>query len=291
MSTALNSAVSGLDAYQEQMDIIGNNIANLNTVGFKSATGNLANAFSDTLQAATAAAGNDNATNAMQIGTGVFTGSITNDWSQGGINTTNNPSNLYINGNGFFIVQNPTTGAQYATQDGTFTLNAAGYLIQSTTGMEVVGLNGTAAGPIQINTTGMPSTSNPTSTMTSFTINAQGVITVNLSDGTSFVRGQVMLQNFTDPQALLSVGSNLYSNLSSSSGLSGGSAGGLTAPIAAGSGSLVNTTIVSGALELSNVDLASQMADLIVAQRAFEANSKIVTTSDEMLQTVVNMKR
>jgi len=283
MSTALNSAVSGLDSYQEQMDIIGNNIANLNTVGFKSATGNLANAFSDTLQAATAAAGNDNATNAMQIGTGVFTGSITNDWSQGGINTTNNPSNLYINGSGFFMVQNPTTGAQYATQDGTFTLNASGYLVQSTTGMEVVGLNGTAAGPIQINTTGMPSTSNPTSTMTSFTINAQGVITVNLSDGTSFVRGQVMLQNFTDPQALVSVGSNLYTNM--------GSAGGLTAPIAAGSGSLVNTTIVSGALELSNVDLASQMADLIVAQRAFEANSKIVTTSDEMLQTVVNMKR
>jgi flagellar hook protein FlgE len=283
MSTALNSAVSGLDAYQEQMDIIGNNIANLNTVGFKSATGNLANAFSDTLQAATAAAGNDNATNAMQIGTGVFTGSITNDWSQGGINTTNNPSNLYINGNGFFIVQDPSTGAQYATQDGTFTLNAAGNLIQSTTGMYVVGLNGSAPGPIQINTTGMPATSNPTATMTSFTINAQGVITVNLSDGTSFVRGQVMLQNFTDPQALVSVGSNLYSNM--------GSAGGLTAPIAPGSGNLVNTTIISGALELSNVDLSSQMADLIVAQRAFEASSKIVTTSDEMLQTVVNMKR
>jgi flagellar hook protein FlgE len=235
------------------------------------------------LQAATAAAGNDNATNAMQIGTGVFTGSITNDWSQGGINTTNNPSNLYINGNGFFIVQDPTTNAQYATQDGTFTLNAAGNLIQSTTGMYVVGLNNGTPGPIQINTTGMPSTSNPLATMTSFTINAQGAITVNLSDGTSFVRGQVMLQNYTDPQAMVSVGSNLYSNL--------GSAGGLTAPIAPGSGTLVNTTIISGALELSNVDLSSQMADLIVAQRAFEANSKIVTTSDEMLQTVVNMKR
>jgi flagellar hook protein FlgE len=60
---------------------------------------------------------------------------------------------------------------------------------------------------------------------------------------------------------------------------------------AAGSGTLVNTSIVSGALELSNVDLSAQMADLIVAQRAFEANSKIVTTADEMLQTVVNMKR
>jgi flagellar hook protein FlgE len=287
MSTALYSAVSGLDAYQEQMDIIGNNIANLNTVGFKSATGNLANAFSDTLQAATAQTGNDNATNAMQIGTGVFTGSITNDWSQGSINTTNVASNLYINGNGFFIVQDPNTGAQYATQDGTFQVNAAGNLIQSTTGMEVVGypsasLSGTPA-PIMINATGAPSTTSPTATMTSFTINAQGVITVNMSDGTSFARAQVLLQNYTDPQALVSVGSNLYTNM--------GSAGGLTTPTAAGSGTLVNTTIVSGALELSNVDLSSQMADLIVAQRAFEASSKIVTTSDEMLQTVVNMKR
>jgi flagellar hook protein FlgE len=286
MSTSLNTAVSGLDAYQEQMDIIGNNIANINTVGFKSATGNLANSFSDTLQAATAQAGNDNATDAMQIGTGVMTGSITNDWSPGGINTTNNPSNLYINGNGFFMVQDPVTGAQYATQDGTFQVNPSGYLVQSTTGMEVLGyatsaLSGTAA-PIKIDATGYTG-NDPTAVMTGFTINAQGIVTVNMSDGTSFQRAQVLLNNFTDPQALVSVGSNLYTNM--------GSAGGLTAPIAAGSGSLVNTSIVSGALELSNVDLSSQMADLIVAQRAFEANSKIVTTSDEMLETVVNMKR
>jgi flagellar hook protein FlgE len=288
MLSSLSSAVSGLDAYQEQMDIIGNNIANLNTVGFKSATGNLADAFSETLQAATAANGSDNATNAMQVGTGVTTAAITNDWSQGGINTTNNPSDLYINGNGFFVVQDPNSAtATYATQDGTFSLNAKGQLIQSTTGMYVEGYNssslGGTPGPITIDTTGMPSTSSPTATMTSFTINSQGIITVNLSDGTSFARGQVLLQNFTDPQALISVGNNLYSNM--------GNAGPLSAMTAAGSGTLVNTTITSGALELSNVDLSAQMADLIVAQRAFEANSKIITTSDELLQTVVNMKR
>jgi flagellar hook protein FlgE len=140
---------------------------------------------------------------------------------------------------------------------------------------------GGTPGPIQINATGY--TGSPTATMTSFTINPQGVITVNMSDGGSFQRAQVLLQNFTDPQALVSVGSNLYSNMSN--------AGPLSLPTAAGSGVLVNTSIVSGALELSNVDLSAQMADLIVAQRAFEANSKIVTTSDEMLQDVVNMKR
>ncbi len=283
MLTSLSSAVSGLDAYQEQMDIIGNNIANLNTTGFKSATGNLADSFSNTLQAATVTTGSLNATNAMQIGTGVNTASITNDWSQGTVNSTGVTSDLAINGNGFFVVQNPTTGAQYATQDGTFTVNANGNLVTST-GMLVQGYSNSGLstlGSIQINTTGMPATSSPTATMTSYTINAQGVITVNLSDGTSFSRGQVLLQNFTDPQALTSVGNNLYSNMAGAGALSS-----LTAPGSTGLG-----TIQSGALELSNVDLSAQMANLITAQRAFEANSKIITTSDELLQDVVNMKR
>jgi len=283
MLTALSSAVSGLDAYQEQMDIIGNNIANLNTTGFKSATGNLVDSFSDTLQAATAATGNDNAMDAIQIGTGVTTASVTSDWSEGAINSTGVVSNLAINGNGFFVVQDPTTGAQYVTQDGTFSVNTAGYLVDSS-GMQVMGYSNSGlstTGPIQINTTGMPSTSNPNAGMTSYTINSAGVITVNLSDGTSFARGQVLLQNLSNPEALSSVGNNLYSNMAN--------AGPLSAAGAPGSGSL--GTIQSGALELSNVDLSAQMADLIVAQRAFEANSKIVTTSDELLQTVVNMKR
>jgi|SRR5580658_7647923 flagellar hook protein FlgE len=286
MLNALSSAVSGLDAYQEQMDIIGNNIANLNTTGFKSATGNLVDSFSDTLQAATSVVGTNNPTDPMQVGTGVQTASITNDWSEGAINSTGVTSDLAIAGNGFFVVQDPVSGAQYLSQDGTFTINTSGNLVDSA-GMLLVGANtaGTpptgSATPITINLTGMPVTSNPNATMSSYTINAQGIITVNLSDGTSFERAQVLLQNVTDPQAMTSVGSNLYSNWTS--------AGALTAPGTPGSGSL--GTIQSGALELSNVDLSAQMADLIVAQRAFEANSKIITTSDELLQDVVNMKR
>jgi flagellar hook protein FlgE len=285
MLTALSSAVSGLDAYQQQMDIIGNNIANLNTTGFKSATGNLVDSFSDTLQAATTSEGNDNAVDAIQIGTGVATGSVTNDWSEGAINATGVISNLAINGNGFFVVQDPTSGAQYVTQDGTFTMNTNGNLVDSA-GMELVGYNSSALsgtpGPIKIDTTGMPAASLADgATMSSYTISSQGLITVNLSDGNSFTRGQVLLQNLTDPQALTNVGNNLYTNWAN--------AGPLTAAAAPGSGSL--GTIQSGALETSNVDLSAQMADLIIAQRAFEANSKIITTSDELLQDVVNMKR
>ena len=104
---------------------------------------------------------------------------------------------------------------------------------------------------------------------------------MTLSDGTTFTRGQVLLQNFQDPQALISQSGNLYSNQAA--------AGPLTAMSAPGSSGL--GSIQSGALELSNVDLSSEMANLITAQRGFEANSKIVTTSDEVLQTLVNMKR
>jgi flagellar hook protein FlgE len=281
MLTALSSAVSGLDAYQEQMDIIGNNIANLNTTGYKSATVNLVDSFSDTLQAATAATGNDNATDAIQIGTGVMTGSVTNDWSEGAINSTGVASNLAISGNGFFVVQDPNTGAQYVTQDGTFNINLNGNLVNSA-GMELVGYSDTnlsKLGLVVINAANLD-TANPSATMSGYTINSQGIITVNMSDGTSYTRGQILLQNFTDPQALTSVGNNLYSNTVN--------AGGLTAPGAPGSGSL--GAIQSGALETSNVDLSAQMADLIIAQRAFEANSKMITTSDELLQDVVNMK-
>jgi flagellar hook protein FlgE len=272
MMTALSSAVSGLDAYQEQMDIIGNNIANLNTTGFKSATGNLVDSFSDTLQAATSTA------DGIQVGTGVATASVTDDWSQGAINPTGVASNLAINGNGFFVVQDPVSLAQYVTQDGTFTLNAKGNLITST-GNYVLGTTGTSTtlAPIIIN----PPALADGAVMTSYTISAQGAITANMSDSTTVAIGTVMLQNFTDPQALTNVGNNLYSNMAN--------AGPLSAPGAPGSGNL--GTIQSGALELSNVDLSAQMADLIVAQRAFEANSKIITTSDELLQDVVNMKR
>jgi flagellar hook protein FlgE len=284
MLSSLSSGVSGLENFQEQMDVIGNNIANINTTGFKSATGNLVDSFSNTLQAATASSTtNTTAANPIQIGTGVTTASITNDWTTGQTNSTPDyPSNLAITGPGFFIVQDPNNAtAQYATQDGSFTINKSGFLV-SNTGMEVVGYNDgptlSKIGPIQINT----ANSTSTAAMTGFTIGASGIITVTQADGTTFNCGQVLLQNYTNPQALTSVGNNLYSNLAAGGGLATMSTPGNTAT---GVGA-----IQSNALELSNVNLSDQMANLIIAQRGFEANSKIVTTSDELLQDVVNMK-
>jgi flagellar hook protein FlgE len=101
-----------------------------------------------------------------------------------------------------------------------------------------------------------------------------------MQDGTQFVRGQVVMQNYTDPDKLLNVGGNLFMNLDA--------AGPTGTPGAPGTNGL--GTVESNKIELSNVDLSNEMVNLITAQRAFEANSKIITTSDEALQTVVNMK-
>jgi len=283
MMSSLTSAVSGLDSFQEQMDVIGNNIANVDTTGFKAGVVDFADAFSNTLQAPTA--GNSTtsvSTNPIQVGTGVNITGINSNWTQGALNNTGIPSDLAISGNGFFMVQDPSTGAQYATQAGDFSLNASGYLVTDT-GQEVMGYSNSALstiGPIQINASQMPSTSNPNATMTSYSIGANGQVTVNLSDNTSFVCGQVLLQNFQNPGALVNEGNNLFSNMAEAGPLSA-----MGSPGSAGLG-----TVHSGALELSNVNLSTEMANLIVAQRAFEANSKIVTTSDEVLQDLVNMK-
>jgi flagellar hook protein FlgE len=273
MLTSLSSAVSGLDSFQQDMDVIGNNIANINTDGFKAARVNFADSFSNTLAAGTGS---------VQIGTGVFDQAITNNWSQGAVNATGVSTDLAISGSGFFVVQDPTTNTQYVTQDGDFSVNAGGYLVTAG-GQQVMGTNNGSStlSPIQINATGAPATAAAGATVSSFTINSEGQINVTLSDGTTFTRGQILLQNFQDPQSLINESGNLYSNLTN--------AGPLAAPIAPGSSGLGQ--IQSGYLEISNVDLSSEMASLITAQRGFEANSKIVTTSDELLQTMVNMKQ
>jgi len=257
------------------MDVIGNNIANINTDGFKAARVNFADSFSNTLAAGTAS---------VQVGTGVFDQAVTNNWSQGAVNATGVTTDLAISGNGFFVVQDPVTSSQYVTQDGGFSVNSSGYLVtaggQQVQGYSDAGLS--KLGSIQIDATGAPSTAAPGATVASFSINSLGKINVTLSDGTTFTRGQVLLQSFQDPQALINQSGNLYSNQANAGPMT-------TTPSAPGSNGLGQ--IQSGYVEISNVDLSSEMANLITAQRGFEANSKIVTTSDEVLQTLVNMKR
>jgi flagellar hook protein FlgE len=273
MLLSLDSGVSALDQFQQQLNVIGNNIANVNTVGFKSADVEFADTLSETL--------GSNATGSMQVGTGVLTAGITNQFTQGSITSTGVQTDMAVNGSGFFLVKDPSTGADYVTRDGEFTVDNSGYLVTSN-GMRVQGYSDaglSTQGDIKIDNTGAPG--GDTSAVQSYTFGSDGTLKVQLSDGTQFTRGQVLLQSFTNPEQLVKVGNNLFSGLTS--------AGGLATPLAPSSNGLGN--LVSGAVEMSNVDLAGQLTSLITTQRAYEANTKVITTSDEILQDLINLKR
>lgn len=273
MLLSLDSGASALEQFQQQLNVISNNIANVNTVGFKGADVS----FADTLSQMVG----NNAAGPMQVGTGVTTSGIENNFSSGELTSTGGTTDLAINGTGFFLVKDSSTGNTYATQDGEFTVDPNGYLITSS-GMRVQGYTDaglTTLGDIQINNTGAPN--GDTSAVKSYSFGADGTVSIMLADGVSFTRGQILLQNFTDPQQLTKEGGNLYSNLAA--------AGELATPLAPNSNGL--GAIQSGYLEMSNVDLASELTALITTQRAYEANSKVITTSDNILQTLVNLKQ
>ena len=287
MLRSLTSAISGLQNFQERMDVIGNNIANVNTTGFKSARTEFADSFSQTLQFSSSGSGGNTGTSAIQIGAGVATTAIKNQYTQGALSRTGVQTDLAIAGEGFFIVRDPVSTTQFATRAGDFRVDQNGYLVANS-GQRVQGYmdSGLATiGDIQIDTTGLPASSNPASKLISYAIDSSGKINVNLSDGTQFVRGQILMQNFRDPQGLVKEGNNLYSGIGSAGPLGG------TTPIMAAADTNGLGKIQAGALELSNVDLASEFTSMITAQRAFQATSKIITTSDEMLQELVNLKR
>ncbi len=274
MLRSLTSGVSALQQFQQEMDVIGNNIANVNTTGFKGARVDFADSLSQTI-------GTTGAGGSVQVGTGVTTNTVTNQFIQGAITTTGNDNDLAISGEGFFLVKDPVNGSTYATRAGDFQVDGNGYLVTST-GMRVQGYTDggfTTIGDIRIDNAGAPN--GDISGVQSYTFGTDGKLTVNLADGTSFIRGQVLLQKFQSPQSLVKEGNNLYSGLAAAGPLAQASA-----PNTNGLGFLVGKS-----LEMSNVDLANEFSSMITAQRAFEASSKIITTSDEMLQTLVNLKR
>lgn len=288
MLRSLTSAISGLQNFQGRIDVIGNNIANVNTTGFKSGRVDFADSFSQTLRSSSTGSGSTTSVSAMQIGSGVATSSIRNVYTQGAVARTGVVTDLAISGEGYFVVRDLITNAQFVSRAGDMRLDANGYLV-TPNGMRVQGYSDaalTTMGDLKIDTTGMPSTSDPSATMKSYSIDLDGKINVKLSDGTEFARGQILLQLFQDPQALIKEGNNLYSGISTA-----GPLGGAGSPTPAAPGTNGLGRIESGALELSNVDLANEFSSMITAQRAFQATARIISTSDEMLQELVNLKR
>jgi len=258
MLTSLTTGASGLQQFQQEIDVIGNNIANADTIGFKKGRADFVDTFSQVMQGGSGGS-------AFQVGSGVATGAIQNVFGQGTITQSTVPTHLAIYGNGFFVVKD-ASGNSFATRDGSFGWDNAGNLI--TAGKMIVqSKDGTAI--------------NGGTDRASVTIGTDGVITVTTGAGVAVNAGQIGLQNFSNPQLLQKQGGNLFTWDANAGPLAQAAA-----PQSNGLGQ-----IQKGSLELSNVDLTTEFSSLITAQRAFQANARMITTSDDILQEIINMKR
>lgn len=276
----LTSGVSALRTFSKGLEVIGNNIANINTTGYKSSNATFADSFSNTLRTSAPSSGTTSSQSAIQVGTGVQLASIQTNYNQGSLNSTGNVTDLGISGQGFFIVKNATSAATYATRDGQFRPDDQGYLV-TTGGLRLQGMQGSSVGDIQLGAS-VPSGAE----LQSVSIDTAGNVIESYSDGTSATTGRVLLQKFTDNSALMREGQNLYSGLSAAGPVGGGVLAGSNDPGAGGLG-----LIQSGTLESSNVDLTDQFSQLITTQRSFQAGSRLITVSDSVLEDVVNLKR
>ena len=414
------SAISGLKAHQTKLDVTGNNIANVNTVGYKSQSAVFEAALSQTLRAGGAPSDGNGGSNPAQVGLGVKVAGISTNWAQGATQTTGRSTDFMIEGDGFFVTR--SGNEQLFTRSGSFGFDLQGNLITdsgsvlqgwtadadgnvdqngsigdlkipfgrgiapkmtggtgevagtvagnlsaaATTGTQVEkqitmyddlgkevpvsyvftktatgwtmdahrpgtpvppattaapvsllsapvaltfsgsgALTGPASGTVTLNALptgwtgpvtidvagltqyGSPSTASPTGqngyaagVLETFSLGNDGTITGVFSNGESKTLGRLSLATFANPGGLEKAGSSSY-RPGNNSGLAL-----IGAPGTGGRGSLL-----AGALEMSNVDLAEEFTGLIVAQRGFQANSRVITSSDEVLQDLVNMKR
>jgi len=278
MLRSLYAGISGMSNNQTQLDVVGNNIANVNTPGFKRGRATFQDMLSQTNAGATGPGGNLGGTNPQQVGLGSQIGAIDTLHTQGFLQSTGNPLDLAIEGDGMFAVSENTdgTGQRYYTRAGNFYLDGEGDIVN-------------ADGYYLLDSTG--GTINIPTNAQSFSIGDDGTVTALDTDGypISDVDAQVGIAKFSNPAGLEKIGGSLYAD-TDNAGLDTGEGedinDALNVPGAGGTGSLV-----TGTLEMSNVDLATEFTEMIVAQRAFQANARIITTSDQVLQELINLKQ
>jgi len=260
MIRGLYTAATGMLAQQLNLDVIANNLANVNTTGFKRSRPEFQDLLYQTLRAAgTETEAGTQIPTGIQIGMGVKPIAVDKMFSQGDYAETSRPLDLAIEGEGFFrILRN---GLELYTRAGSFKLNSTGTIVDS---------EGNAL---------QPEFTVPADTV-QLSIDTGGNITASDSNGAQLATTRLTLVRFQNPGGLAALGKNLYQATNASGAAIEGNPG------EAGFG-----TIAQGFLEMSNVQVVTEMVNMIVAQRAYEVNSKAIQVADEMLGMATNVKR
>lgn len=262
MMRALYTAATGMIGMQLQVDTTSNNIANVNTIGFKKQRAEFADLFYQVQEyAGTATSSTTLSPTGIEVGLGVRPTAVTKLFSQGNFKETGNNLDLAITGNGFFQIQMPDGTIAY-TRNGAFKLDNAGNIVNSD-------------GYLLVPNITVPQDA------TQISIGTDGTVSVLQGGQTDLAQiGQIEIVTFINPAGLHSLGDNLYLNTTASG-----------APIPGTPGLNGFGQIRQGFVEMSNVQLVEEMTDLITGQRAYEANSKTIQTADAMLQIVNGLKR
>lgn len=262
MMRALWTSATGMSAQSLNVDVISNNIANVNTTGFKRGRANFQDLMYQQVKApgAEASAAGTQLPTGIQVGLGVRTAGVDSIFTEGSFQQTDNPLDMNIQGRGFFQIQLANGDTAY-TRDGKFSVDANGQLVTQNGDIVQPGITMPAdAQAIQVSPDGTVSAVQPA--------------------GVQTILGQIQIADFINPAGLTHLGSNLFqtSNASGEPVIGNPTENGLGA-------------IGQGMLEMSNVSMVEEMVNLIAGQRAYEMNSKSIQAADEMLQTANNIRR
>jgi flagellar basal-body rod protein FlgG len=261
MIRALWTSANGMEAQQMNLDVIANNLANVNTAGFKKSTLQFQEMMYDTNKAPGASTSDSSTTpTGAQVGYGAKPVATERNFTQGNLQQTGNTYDLAIQGQGFYKITMPD-GTNSYTRDGSFLVNSEGNLVTNQ------GYLVTGVGQIP-------------STATNVSVGSDGTISATVN-GAAVKISPITISNFPNPQGLNSLGDNLYQETAASGNAVDGQV-----PGANGMG-----TLSQGYIETSNVQVVEEMVNMIQAQRAYEINSKAIQTADQMMGMANNMRQ
>jgi flagellar hook protein FlgE len=286
LSSVMQVGLTGLAAAELTLDTVANNLANLNTTGYKQSFARFTTQTPATHSRGEPPSGSSGGANPVQVGRGAQAAEVAVDFSQGALVTTADPNELAVEGDGYFILQTPQ-GERAYTRNGQFKINGQQRLVTAD-GDFVLGFGVDEQGnvvegalvPLEISTADVPSEDGTAARLLNFSVGQDGRILGRYSDGLTRTLGKIPLARFANPNGLVGRGGNKYAE---------GVNSGLAEVVSPGERGAA--AIVSGARELSNTDLGENLVQMLLARNQFRANRQVIGTASELLDDLVELRR